>query len=93
MVGNYPAFVTVGTLVKVDSYRAVKRTGAMTFAAYSMICTHQGCLTSLSNNAFYCPCHGAQFNSGGQVTRAPASKPLATIAASYDPATDQLTLG
>ncbi len=93
VVGSYPALATAGTLVMVDSYRAVKRTGAQTFAAYSMICTHQGCLTALSNNTFYCPCHGAQFDSSGHVIRGPAPSPLATIATSYDPTTDQLTLG
>lgn len=54
-VGDFPSLATVGTLVKVNSFQAVKRTGAATFAAYSMVCTHQGCLTQLSSNMFFCP--------------------------------------
>lgn len=92
-VGNYAGLATVGRLVQVDSYRAVKRTGATTFAAYSMICTHQGCLTVLQSNAFYCPCHGASFNNSGQVTRGPANQPLTQYSTSYDPTTDLLTIG
>jgi cytochrome b6-f complex iron-sulfur subunit len=92
-VGDFPQLATVGTLVKVNSFQAVKRTGTDTFAAYSMVCTHQGCLTQLSSNMFFCPCHGAEFNSSGQVIRGPASRSLGQYATSYDPATDLLTIG
>ncbi len=92
-VGKYAALANTGSLVQVNSYIAVKRTGTATFSAFSMVCTHQGCLTQLSNNAFYCPCHGASFNSNGQVTRGPASRPLQQYATSYDPTTDQLAIG
>lgn len=92
-VGNYPGLASTGVLVKIDSYQAVKRTGATTFAAYSMVCTHQGCLTEIQNNTFFCPCHGSQFNASGQVTRGPASLPLGQYSTSYDPTTDTLTIG
>jgi len=92
-VGNYPQLANVGTLVKVDNYQAVKRTGATTFAAYSMVCTHQGCLTELTSNIFFCPCHGAEFDSSGRVIRGPASRSLGQYTTSYDPATDMLTIG
>jgi len=93
VVANYPALANVGTLVQINNWQAVKRLGATTFVAYSMVCTHQGCLTWLSNNAFLCPCHGAQFDSNGRVTRGPASRSLSTIPTSYDATTDQLTIG
>lgn len=92
-VGDYPGLATVGTLVQVTNYQAVKRTGATTFVAYSMVCTHQGCLTQLSSNRFYCPCHGAQFDSNGRVTRGPASRSLPQYTTTYDPTTDLLTIG
>jgi cytochrome b6-f complex iron-sulfur subunit len=92
-VGNYAGLAKVGTLVQINSYQAVKRTGDTTFVCYSMVCTHQGCLTQLQSNAFFCPCHGAQFNSSGQVTRGPAPRALGQYATSYDPATDLLTIG
>lgn len=92
-VGDFPPLANVGTLVQVNSFQAVKRTGATAFAAYSMVCTHQGCLTQLSSNIFFCPCHGAEFNSSGQVIRGPASRALGQYATSYDAATDTLTIG
>ncbi len=92
-VGDFPSLANVGTLVQINSYQAVKRTGATTFAAYSMVCTHQGCLTQLSSNMFFCPCHGAQFNASGQVVRGPASRPLGQYTTAYDPTTDTLTIG
>lgn len=92
-VGNFPQLANVGTLVKVDTYQAVKRTGATSFAAFSMVCTHQGCLTQLQSNIFYCPCHGAEFDSSGRVIRGPASRPLGQYTTSYDAATDTLTIG
>jgi cytochrome b6-f complex iron-sulfur subunit len=92
-VSDFPSLANVGTLVQIDSYQAVKRTGAATFAAYSMVCTHQGCLTQLSSNMFFCPCHGAEFDSSGQVIRGPASRPLGQYTTSYDATTDTLTIG
>lgn len=92
-VSKFAGLATVGTLVQVNNYIAVKRLGATSFAAMSMVCTHQGCLTLLGNNAFYCPCHGAQFDSNGRVTRGPAFFPLQQYATVYDATTDQLTIG
>ena len=92
-VGDFPPLANVGTLVQVNSFQAVKRTGAAAFAAYSMVCTHQGCLTQLSSNIFFCPCHGAEFNASGQVIRGPASRALGQYATTYDAATDTLTIG
>ncbi|MDE3054187.1 MAG: ubiquinol-cytochrome c reductase iron-sulfur subunit [Gemmatimonadota bacterium] len=92
-VSKYSGLASIGTLVQINNYIAVKRLGATSFTALSMVCTHQGCLTILNGNAFYCPCHGAQFDAAGRVTRGPAAFPLQQYATSYDPATDQLTIG
>ncbi|MGC1306617.1 MAG: Rieske 2Fe-2S domain-containing protein [Phormidesmis sp.] len=45
----------------------------------SAVCTHLGCLVDWSptEQAFICPCHNSHYDSFGQVTRGPASKPLA----------------
>lgn len=92
-VGDFTGLATVGTLVQVTTFQAAKRTGDASFAAYSMICTHQGCLTQLSGNSFSCPCHGAQYDASGRVTRGPASRSLQQYTTSYDPTTDLLTIG
>jgi Rieske Fe-S protein len=57
----------------------IAHTAAATFVAVSAICTHQGCLISgYSGGTYTCPCHGAQYNTSGQVTRGPAPAALHT---------------
>lgn len=49
------------------------------FAAFSAVCTHQGCPVQWAGNGFQCPCHGATYDSRGNVTGGPAPAPLASI--------------
>jgi cytochrome b6-f complex iron-sulfur subunit len=55
-------------------------------AAYSLLCTHVCCEVSYesSTGGFFCPCHGSEFNSEGQVTRGPAGSPLPSVTLSVD---------
>jgi nitrite reductase/ring-hydroxylating ferredoxin subunit len=99
-VSTVPALATTGqwVLVPTDTdYRAVKRTGPTTFAGISVICTHEGCPTDLRGGGFVCPCHGAEYDTDGQVTRQPdsgrAKGPLPGVTVHYDAATDTLTVG
>jgi Rieske Fe-S protein len=94
-VSDFPDLATLDRFVKADSARAVKRTGASSFAAFSLSCTHEGTEVNLVNNAttFFCPNHSSQFDNDGQVTVGPAAAPLASLTTSYDPVTDQLTIG
>ncbi len=50
-----------------------------TFAAFSAICTHQGCtVNKVVNGTIDCPCHGSKFAiADGSVVHGPASRPLA----------------
>ena len=45
---------------------------------FSASCPHLGCsvMWDSAEGVFRCPCHGAMFNSQGQVIRGPASSPL-----------------
>ena len=96
-VGNYPALAMLGVLVQpTETFVALKRTGSApdTFECFSIACTHEGCAVGITNGQrFDCPCHGSRFDSSGQVLLGPATRPLAMIATSYDPATDLLTIG
>lgn len=92
-VSAFPGLATLGTLVLIDGFRAVKRTGAATFLALSRACTHQGTAVELSGSGFLCPNHGSEFDNDGHVTLGPADRNLPTLATSYDPATDTLTIG
>jgi Rieske Fe-S protein len=99
-VSQFPGLATVDKLVQVDLERAVKRTGASTFLALSLICTHQGCDAGVtSSNIVECPCHGSRFQNDGTVINGPDNSPANTIAplaqlpTTYDAQTDQLTIG
>ena len=90
-VAGFPGLATIGTLVDVGGSRAVIRTGAASFDAFSMVCTHEGCETSVQNNRFECPCHGSIFANTGAVIQGPATRPLDAIPVTFDAATDKLT--
>ena len=46
-------------------------------AAISTTCTHLGCIVSISDTGFACPCHGSRYDQDGNVTSGPAPKALA----------------
>jgi thiosulfate dehydrogenase (quinone) large subunit len=55
---------------------------AGTFAAFDVVCPHQGCVVAYSVPAktFICPCHGSQFNGRtGAVLNGPATQGLGRI--------------
>lgn len=51
------------------------------FKAFSSTCTHQGCqVSSVSDGAINCVCHGSQFSiEDGSVTGGPATGPLGEV--------------
>ncbi len=52
-----------------------------TVAAFSAICTHQGCAVVPAGKELDCPCHGSTYNATtGAVILGPAPRPLPTIA-------------
>lgn len=54
---------------------------AGTFAAFTAVCTHLGCLvTSITGGTINCPCHGSKFSiTNGSVINGPATTPLARV--------------
>ena len=93
-VGDHPGLATPGAIVMVLGSIGVKRTGPDTFEAFSLLCTHQGCLVGItSNTQLDCPCHFSRFDGSGAVLRGPATDPLPRYATSYNASTDILTIG
>lgn len=48
------------------------------FAAFSLVCTHLGCIVKWEANKrdFHCPCHAGKFDENGEVISGPPPKPL-----------------
>ncbi len=64
-----------------------------TFAAFSAICTHLGCIVKWvpDKEEFLCPCHGGRYSSDGKVLAGPPPKPLQSIPVAL--AGDNLLIG
>ena len=45
----------------------------------SLVCTHRGCKVEDKGDKYVCPCHGAEFDLEGRVTKGPAKKDLEAI--------------
>lgn len=94
-VSNYSALASVGGIAEVDrggTPVAAVRTGANSFAAFSLICPHNGCTVGITGSSFVCPCHGARFASSGVWTGGQRTSNLFSLATSYDATTGVLTI-
>jgi Rieske Fe-S protein len=94
-VSQFAALTNVGGIARVDSGGtpvAAVRTGASTFAAFSLICPHFGCTVGINGSAFLCPCHGARFASTGTWIGGQRTTNLSSLSTSYDATTGELTI-
>jgi Rieske Fe-S protein len=58
----------------------VSQPTAGTAAAFSAVCTHQGCLVTPRGADLVCPCHGSVFDAKtGAVLQSPATRPLPSV--------------
>ncbi|MEW9265622.1 Rieske (2Fe-2S) protein [Kineococcus endophyticus] len=54
-------------------------------AAFSGLCTHQGCAVALKDEELDCPCHGSRFELlTGKVLQGPATEPLKSLPVQVD---------
>ena len=67
-----------GGKVFADKQVVVTQPAQGTFAAFSAVCTHQGCtVDTVADGTINCPCHGSKFKiADGSVATGPASQPL-----------------
>jgi nitrite reductase/ring-hydroxylating ferredoxin subunit len=94
-VSSYAALANVGGIAQVDNGGtpiAAVRTGANSFAAFSLICPHNGCTVGITGSSFQCPCHNARFASNGAWTGGQRTSNLQSLTTSYDATTGVLTI-
>jgi cytochrome b6-f complex iron-sulfur subunit len=71
-IENFP----IGTTKKLDDKNVFVFSDDNGLFAISTVCTHLGCIVSLAEFGFQCPCHGSQYDQAGNVTGGPAPRPL-----------------
>lgn len=95
-LSQFAALATVGGVARVDggngSPVALVRTGAASFTALSLICTHEGTTVNLNGSGFLCPNHGARFSGTGQWLGGQVTSSLKTISSTYDAAAGKVTV-
>jgi Rieske Fe-S protein len=76
------ADVPVGSgIILKDEEVVVTQPEEGTFAAFTAICTHMGCVVGeVDGDQIKCPCHGSVFSTAdGSVVEGPAQEPLAAV--------------
>lgn len=76
--------ITLGTFSQYKAGQIIHRKKERLFVicdslglyAISDACTHRGCMVTIKNKTFECPCHSAAYTLNGKVISGPAQKPL-----------------
>ena len=95
-LASNPALANVGGVVTLridDSPIAVVRESATTFAAFSLICPHQGNTVQPQTTRFFCPGHRATFDLSGQWTGGQRTSNLRSYTTTYDATAGTVTVG
>jgi Rieske Fe-S protein len=93
---DFPALSAVGGIARVDGGQgspvAVVRTGDTQYAAFSLVCPHQGATVAIKGSGFQCPQHGARFATDGSWVGGQPTSNLQTLSAAYDQSNGSLTI-
>jgi Rieske Fe-S protein len=96
-LASFGALATVGGTARVDNGSgaptALYRSGASSFVALAMICTHQGYYPiEITGSGFYCPLHGSSYSRSGGPTGGFAQSNLQTFGTSYNASAGTVTV-
>lgn len=95
-LSRFAALSAVGGVARVDGGRgtpvALVRTGASSFTALSLVCTHQGSTVNITGTGFLCPNHGARFSSAGVWQGGQVTSNLHSLPASFDAGTGTVSI-
>ncbi|MEZ4414366.1 MAG: Rieske (2Fe-2S) protein [Gemmatimonadota bacterium] len=86
-LADYPELAQVGGVARIAGVSpplAVVNLGGGTFAAFSLVCPHQGATVRWVGSEFVCPEHGARFSIDGRWTGGQRTSSLREYAATYD---------
>ena len=82
-LAKIPALAKVGGVVNLGTVKgspvAIVRTGAKTYRALNLSCTHQGVTVQRAGTQWKCPAHGSQFNLDGSFIAGPAGRALNVV--------------
>jgi nitrite reductase/ring-hydroxylating ferredoxin subunit len=95
-LASNPKLATVGGVVTMSidgAPVAIVRESTSSFAAFSLICPHQGSTVEAQSTRFYCPGHGAAFNLNGQWTGGQRTSNLRSYPTTYDSTAGTVTVG
>jgi Rieske Fe-S protein len=95
-IANNPKLAAVGGVVTLNiggTPVAVVRESTSTFAAFSLICPHQGNTVEAQTTRFYCPGHGATFDLAGNWTGGQRTSNLHSYPVSFDSTSGTVTVG
>ena len=88
----YTKLNTVGNYVIVSGI-VIARVSTTAFAAVTQVCSHEGKRQVVFNSGeFYCPAHGARFDTAGKGLNSTGSKGLKTYATSLEGTTLKVTV-
>ncbi|MDP5124423.1 MAG: Rieske 2Fe-2S domain-containing protein [Algoriphagus sp.] len=88
----YTKLNTVGNYVVVSGI-VIARVSTTAFAAVTQVCSHEGKRQVVFNSGeFYCPAHGARFDTAGKGLNSTGSKGLKTYATSLEGTTLKVTV-
>ena len=97
VLSQFPALATVGGMARVDGGKgspvAMVRTSATAFAAFSMVCPHQGSTINITTTGFKCPNHGAMFDKSGTWTGGQQTGSLTSYPTTYDATAGTVLIG
>lgn len=95
-VADFPALANVGGMARVDggigAPVALVRTGTSSFAAFSLVCPHQGSTVNISGAGFRCPNHGATFDASGTWTGGQRASNMTSFPTTFDAAAGTVTI-
>ena len=88
----YTKLNTVGNYVVVNGI-VIARVSTTAFAAVTQVCSHEGKRQVVFNSGeFYCPAHGARFDTAGKGLNSTGSKGLKTYVTSLEGTTLKVTV-